>query len=71
MKLIEPTTGLDPDNRQHVWKIVQNLKKPSRLILMTTHSMVKYIFFIFFIFQYFNISIFQNSIFQNFNIIYL
>jgi ABC-type multidrug transport system ATPase subunit len=35
----EPTTGLDPDNRQHVWKIVQNLKKPNRLILMTTHSM--------------------------------
>jgi ABC-type multidrug transport system ATPase subunit len=36
---LEPTTGLDPDNRQHVWKIVQSLKKPNRLILMTTHSM--------------------------------
>ena len=35
----EPTTGLDPDNRQHVWKIIQSLKKPNRLILMTTHSM--------------------------------
>ena len=36
----EPTTGLDPDNRQQVWKIVQSLKNPNRLILMTTHSMV-------------------------------
>jgi ABC-type multidrug transport system ATPase subunit len=35
----EPTTGLDPDNRQHVWKIIQKLKSPNRLILMTTHSM--------------------------------
>jgi ABC-type multidrug transport system ATPase subunit len=35
----EPTTGLDPDNRQHVWKIIQSLKSPNRLILMTTHSM--------------------------------
>lgn len=35
----EPTTGLDPDNRQHVWKIIQKLKSPNRLILLTTHSM--------------------------------
>lgn len=35
----EPTTGLDPDNRQHVWKIIQKLKSPNRLIVMTTHSM--------------------------------
>lgn len=37
--LIEPTTGLDPDNKNHVWSIIQSLKSPSRLILMTTHSM--------------------------------
>jgi ABC-type multidrug transport system ATPase subunit len=35
----EPTTGLDPDNKNHVWSIIQSLKSPSRLILMTTHSM--------------------------------
>mmetsp|Transcript_32 Transcript_32/g.58 ORF Transcript_32/g.58 Transcript_32/m.58 type:complete len:1981 (-) Transcript_32:168-6110(-) len=35
----EPTTGLDPDNKNHVWKIIQSLKTPDRLILMTTHSM--------------------------------
>ena len=35
----EPTTGLDPDNRQQVWKIIQSLKSPDRLILLTTHSM--------------------------------
>ena len=32
-------TGLDPDNRQHVWRIIQSLKTPDRLILLTTHSM--------------------------------
>ena len=37
--LDEPTTGLDPKNRQHVWKIIQKLKRPNRLILITTHSM--------------------------------
>ena len=36
---IEPTTGLDPDNRQHIWRIIQRIKSPSRLILLTTHSM--------------------------------
>lgn len=36
---IEPTTGLDPDNKNHVWSIIQSLKSPDRLILMTTHSM--------------------------------
>jgi ABC-type multidrug transport system ATPase subunit len=37
--LIEPTTGLDPENRQHIWHIIQKIKSPSRLILLTTHSM--------------------------------
>lgn len=30
---------MDPDNRQHVWQIIQKLKNPRRLILLTTHSM--------------------------------
>jgi ABC-type multidrug transport system ATPase subunit len=37
--LLEPTTGLDPDNRQHIWRIIQKIKSPTRLILLTTHSM--------------------------------
>lgn len=37
--LDEPTTGLDPDNRQHIWKIIHSLRHPKRLILITTHSM--------------------------------
>lgn len=36
---VEPTTGLDPDNRQMVWHIIQRIKQPNRLILLTTHSM--------------------------------
>mmetsp|Transcript_1922 Transcript_1922/g.3362 ORF Transcript_1922/g.3362 Transcript_1922/m.3362 type:complete len:186 (-) Transcript_1922:183-740(-) len=37
--LDEPTTGLDPDNRQAIWRIIQRIKNPARLILLTTHSM--------------------------------
>lgn len=37
--LDEPTTGLDPKSRQHVWRIIQGLKRPDRMILITTHSM--------------------------------
>ncbi|KAJ3435390.1 abc transporter a family member 1-related [Anaeramoeba flamelloides] len=36
--LDEPTTGMDPVARRHVWNIIQNAKK-KRVILLTTHSM--------------------------------
>ena len=36
--LDEPTTGLDPANRRRVWKLLQEQKKLSTII-MTTHSM--------------------------------
>ncbi len=38
MLLDEPTTGLDPANRRRVWKVLQEQKKISTII-MTTHSM--------------------------------
>ena len=34
----EPTTGMDPKSVQHVWHMIQSLKK-NRSILLTTHSM--------------------------------
>ncbi|KAJ3314632.1 ATP-binding cassette sub- A member 1 [Blyttiomyces sp. JEL0837] len=34
----EPTTGMDPVNRRHVWSFVENFKK-DRVIVLTTHSM--------------------------------
>lgn len=34
----EPTTGMDPKSVQHVWQMIQYLKK-DRSILLTTHSM--------------------------------
>ncbi|KAJ3084515.1 ATP-binding cassette sub- A member 1, partial [Quaeritorhiza haematococci] len=34
----EPTTGMDPVNRRHVWSFVENFKK-GRVIVLTTHSM--------------------------------
>lgn len=34
----EPTTGMDPVNRRHVWSFIEKFKK-DRVIVMTTHSM--------------------------------
>jgi len=34
----EPTTGMDPMSRRHVWNLIQELKK-DRVIVLTTHSM--------------------------------
>jgi len=36
--LDEPTTGLDPSSRRHIWNAIQRLKK-GRVIILTTHSM--------------------------------
>ncbi|CAG8495553.1 10807_t:CDS:2 [Ambispora gerdemannii] len=34
----EPTTGMDPVNRRHVWSFIENFKR-GRVIILTTHSM--------------------------------
>ncbi|KAK9687930.1 hypothetical protein K7432_014586 [Basidiobolus ranarum] len=34
----EPTTGMDPVNRRHVWSFIEQFKK-DRVIILTTHSM--------------------------------
>merc|ERR1711934_475701 len=34
----EPTTGMDPMSKRHVWDLIQELKK-DRVIILTTHSM--------------------------------
>jgi ABC-type multidrug transport system ATPase subunit len=34
----EPTTGMDPVNRRHVWGFIEKFKK-DRVIVLTTHSM--------------------------------
>ncbi|KAL3640608.1 ATP-binding cassette sub- A member 2 [Castilleja foliolosa] len=36
--LDEPTTGMDPITRRHVWDVIENAKK-GRAIILTTHSM--------------------------------
>lgn len=36
--LDEPTTGMDPVNRRHVWGFIEKFKK-DRVIILTTHSM--------------------------------
>ncbi|KAF4375889.1 hypothetical protein F8388_004979 [Cannabis sativa] len=36
--LDEPTTGMDPITRRHVWDIIENAKR-GRAIVLTTHSM--------------------------------
>ncbi|KAI9363393.1 hypothetical protein DFJ73DRAFT_511027 [Zopfochytrium polystomum] len=34
----EPTTGMDPVNRRHVWSFIETFKK-DRVMILTTHSM--------------------------------
>jgi ABC-2 type transport system ATP-binding protein len=37
--LDEPTTGLDPQARRHLWGLVEGLKQAGRTIILTTHYM--------------------------------
>ena len=37
--LDEPTTGLDPQARRHLWALVQRFKSEGRTVLLTTHYM--------------------------------
>ncbi len=37
--LDEPTTGLDPYARRHLWEIIKNLKSQNKTIILTTHYM--------------------------------
>jgi ABC-2 type transport system ATP-binding protein len=39
MFLDEPTTGLDPQARRNFWKLVENIKKAKKTIILTTHYM--------------------------------
>ncbi len=37
--LDEPTTGLDPQARHHLWDIVRKIKKSGKTLILTTHYM--------------------------------
>ena len=37
--LDEPTTGLDPQARRHMWELIQRFKAEGRTVLLTTHYM--------------------------------
>jgi len=37
--LDEPSTGLDPQARRHLWDIVRTIKEQGKTIVLTTHSM--------------------------------
>ena len=37
--LDEPTTGLDPQARRHMWELIKGFKSQGRTVLLTTHYM--------------------------------
>jgi ABC-2 type transport system ATP-binding protein len=37
--LDEPTTGLDPQARRHVWEIISEIKRRGKTVVLTTHYM--------------------------------
>lgn len=37
--LDEPTTGLDPQARRHIWELIGELKKSGKTVVLTTHYM--------------------------------
>jgi ABC-2 type transport system ATP-binding protein len=37
--LDEPTTGLDPQARRNFWRLIDNIKKENKTIILTTHYM--------------------------------
>jgi len=37
--LDEPSTGVDPENRRALWEAIWHMKKPNRIILLTTHHL--------------------------------
>lgn len=37
--LDEPTTGLDPQARRHLWEVIETFRKEGRTVILTTHYM--------------------------------
>jgi ABC-2 type transport system ATP-binding protein len=37
--LDEPTTGLDPQSRRHMWDVIRSFRRQSKTVLLTTHYM--------------------------------
>ncbi|HWG92241.1 MAG TPA: ABC transporter ATP-binding protein [Candidatus Thermoplasmatota archaeon] len=37
--LDEPTTGLDPEHRHQIWRLVEAERRPDRVVIVSTHSL--------------------------------
>ena len=35
----EPSSGVDPENRRQIWKLIEGLKSPTRAVILTTHHL--------------------------------
>lgn len=37
--LDEPSSGIDPQNRRFMWKIIEDLRSEDRAVILTTHHL--------------------------------
>lgn len=37
--LDEPSSGIDPQNRRFMWKIIEDLRSEERAVILTTHHL--------------------------------
>jgi len=35
----EPSSGVDPENRRQIWKLIESFKSPARAVILTTHHL--------------------------------
>lgn len=35
----EPSSGVDPENRREIWKLIKMIQSPEKAVILTTHHL--------------------------------